>query len=72
MSDGDVFSRRWVLNEDELLTMLWRCHGGENPDVVLVELYAQRGQSRPRRTYPLWARAPRSSRHIRRENRLER
>lgn len=51
MSD-DVFHRRWVLAEDELLRMLWRCRGGENPDVVLLELYAQRGGT---------SRGPRSS-----------
>lgn len=72
-SGGDwVFNRRWVLTEDELLTMLWRCYGGENPDVVLVELYAHQEQHRPRRTYPLRGRAPRTSRHIRRENHLRR
>lgn len=50
MSD-DVFHRQWVLAEDELLRMLWRCRAGENPDVVLLELYAQRrgkSSSRPR------------------------
>lgn len=44
MSD-DVFHRRWVLAEDELLRMLWRCRAGENPDVVLLELYAQRRET---------------------------
>ncbi|MFD0490425.1 hypothetical protein ACFQ0O_29085 [Saccharopolyspora spinosporotrichia] len=28
MKDDDVFGRRWVLTEDELLRMLWRCHAG--------------------------------------------
>ncbi|GAA4618824.1 hypothetical protein [Saccharopolyspora hordei] len=47
MSDDDVFNRRWVLAEDELLRMLWRCYAGENPDVVLVELHAcRRGERR--------------------------
>ncbi|GAA2772578.1 hypothetical protein [Saccharopolyspora taberi] len=50
MSDDDVFDRRWVLNEDELLRMLWRCHAGENPDVVLVELHANRAAAHRRRT----------------------
>jgi hypothetical protein len=41
----DVFHRRWLLAEDELLRMLWRCRTGENPDVVLLELYVQRGDT---------------------------
>ncbi|QUH00722.1 hypothetical protein HUO13_07760 [Saccharopolyspora erythraea] len=47
MKDDDVFGRRWVLTEDELLRMLWRCHAGENPDVVLVELHANHREPQP-------------------------
>lgn len=72
MSDDDVFSRRWFLTEDELLRMLWRCHAGENPDVVLIELYALRQQESRRRPHPFGRRTPRTTRHIRRENRLGR
>lgn len=59
MSD-QVFERRWVLAEDELLRLLWRSHAGENPDVLLIELYAchQRQDS---------GRAPRVSRHLHRD-----
>ncbi len=76
-----VFGRRWVLPEDELLQMLWRCHGGENPDVVLVELHAARRahrrlRARPRTTrayppaqgYRRSSRGPRISRHCQRRD----
>jgi hypothetical protein len=65
MSDDDVFSRRWVLTEDELLRMLWRCRAGENPDVVLLELYAHHREER-HRPNPLGGRTSRTSRHVRR------
>lgn len=42
MGSDDVFNRRWILAEDELLRLLWRCRGGENPDVALLELHARR------------------------------
>ncbi|GAA0521071.1 hypothetical protein GCM10011581_11560 [Saccharopolyspora subtropica] len=64
MSDDDVFGRRWVLAEDELLRMLWRCHAGENPDVVLLELHANRREDRRE---PAAGRAPRVTRHLRRD-----
>lgn len=64
MSDDDVFDRRWVLAEDELLRMLWRCHAGENPDVLLVELHADRRGDR-RNPGPFGARIPRPTRHRR-------
>lgn len=66
MSDDDVFSRRWVFTEDELLRMLWRCHGGENPDVVLVELHAYHHNER-RRPPPLTRHTSRTTRHVRRD-----
>jgi hypothetical protein len=69
MSDDDVFSRCWDLTEDELLWMLWRCHAGENPDVVLLELYVQRGQQRRPRRHA--RRVPKVTRHLRRERRVE-
>lgn len=66
MSD-DVFGRRWVLGEDELLRMLWRAHAGENPDVVLVELYASgQREDRRRRPHPFPGRPPRATRHVQR------
>ncbi|MDA3646749.1 hypothetical protein LZ318_41425 [Saccharopolyspora indica] len=64
MSDDDVFGRRWVLSEDELLRMLWRSHAGENPDVLLVELHANRCADR-RNPGPFGARTPRTPRHRR-------
>lgn len=64
MSDDDVFSRRWVLTEDELLTMLWSCYCGENPDVVLIHLHAS--PRRHRRRAPFAGRTPRAVRHTRR------
>lgn len=64
MSDDDVFDRRWVLAEDELLRMLWRCHAGENPDVLLVELHADRRGDR-RDPGSFGARVPRPARHQR-------
>ncbi|MBE9373224.1 hypothetical protein IQ251_02060 [Saccharopolyspora sp. HNM0983] len=66
MNDDDVFARRWVLSEDELLRMLWRSHAGENPDVLLLELYAERSQGR-RNPGPFAARStrPRQPRHLR-------
>ncbi|MGW1677396.1 hypothetical protein [Saccharopolyspora sp. NPDC002376] len=64
MSDDDVFDRRWVLTEDELLRMLWRSHAGENPDVLLVELHANRQPDR-RNPGPFGARTPKSTRHKR-------
>ncbi|KAA5831263.1 hypothetical protein ABT337_00745 [Saccharopolyspora hirsuta] len=64
MSGDDVFDRRWVLAEDELLRMLWRCHAGENPDVLLVELHANRRTDR-RNPGPFGARTPKSPRHKR-------
>jgi hypothetical protein len=67
MGDDDVFSRRWMLTEDELLRMLWRCHAGENPDVVLLELYANdRGDRRGPRQ-PFGGRPSRTTRHIHRD-----
>ena len=72
MSDEDVFGRRWVLTEDELLRMLWRCQAGENPDVVLVELHANHANHREdRRRHPRSfgsrsPRHPRTTRHVRR------
>lgn len=88
MSDADsghdtVFSRRWVLAEDELLQLLWRCHAGENPDVVLVELHARRraqpgprsdrstGHGRAERGRTRSRRAPRTTRHFHRLNDAE-
>jgi hypothetical protein len=72
MSDDDVFSRRWDLTEDELLWLLWRCHAGENPDVVLLELYVQHGkQPRPRRRVRRVRRVPKVTRHLRPERRVE-
>lgn len=70
MSDENVFGRRWVLTEDELLRMLWRCQAGENPDVVLVELHANHREDRRRRPHSFGgrsARNPRATRHIRRD-----
>lgn len=71
MNDDDVFARRWVLSEDELLRMLWRCNAGENPDVVLLELYVQRSSAR-RNPGPFSARTttrPKAHRHHRRAGR---
>lgn len=80
MSDADsghdtVFSRRWVLTEDELLQLMWRCHGGENPDVVLVELHTHRRaqrrlrtSARPRHDYAQRGRGPRVTRHYHRRD----
>lgn len=65
MSDDDVFGRRWVLAEDELLRMLWRSHAGENPDVLLLELHANRQEERRNRG-PSGGRTPRSTPHPRR------
>lgn len=63
----DVFARRWVLGEDELLRMLWRSHSGENPDVVLLKLYASgRREDRRRRSQSCTGRTPRATRHVRR------
>lgn len=69
MSDENVFGRRWILTEDELLRMLWRCQAGENPDVVLVELYANHREDGPRRPHGSRGRAPRHprvTRHVHR------
>ncbi|MGW5645177.1 hypothetical protein ACWEV3_31110 [Saccharopolyspora sp. NPDC003752] len=65
MRDDDVFGRRWVLAEDELLRMLWRSHAGENPDVLLVELHANHQEDR-RHPGPADGRRPRSVPHPRR------
>ncbi|SDW43290.1 hypothetical protein SAMN05216215_1003101 [Saccharopolyspora shandongensis] len=65
MSDDDVFGRRWVLAEDELLRMLWRSHAGENPDVLLLELHANHQEDR-RNPRPAADRRPRSVPHPRR------
>lgn len=72
MSDEDVFARHWVLTEDELLRMLWRCQAGENPDVVLIELHVNRAnrredrRHRPHRFGGRSPRHPRTTRHVRR------
>ncbi|MER7082621.1 hypothetical protein SAMN02982929_03145 [Saccharopolyspora kobensis] len=71
MSDDDVFDRRWVLAEDELLRMLWRSHAGENPDVLLVELHANRRGDR-RNPGPFGARNARPGRHHHRRHRVVR
>lgn len=60
--NDDVFARRWVLSEDELLRMLWRCNAGENPDVVLLELHAERLPAR-RNPGPFTARSARPKPH---------
>ncbi|MCI2423907.1 hypothetical protein MOQ72_41560 [Saccharopolyspora sp. K220] len=65
MSDDDVFGRRWVLAEDELLRMLWRSHAGENPDVLVLELHANRCEDQ-RNPRPFGGRLPRATRHPRR------
>ncbi|MEU6267003.1 hypothetical protein [Saccharopolyspora shandongensis] len=65
MSDDDVFGRRWLLAEDELLRMLWRSHAGENPDVLLLELHANHQEDR-RDSRPADGRRPRSVPHPRR------
>lgn len=62
MNDDDVFARRWTLSEDELLRMLWRCNAGEDPDAVLLELYAQRSPGR-RNPGPFSARTTRPKPH---------
>ncbi|PKW19288.1 hypothetical protein [Saccharopolyspora spinosa] len=62
MSDDDVFGRRWLLVEDELLRMLWRSHAGESPDVLLLELHANRQGNGG----PSGGRTPRSVPHPRR------
>lgn len=67
MSGDDVFSRRWVLTEDELLRMLWRCQAGENPDVVLLELHANHREDRRRRPHPFGGHVSRATRHVRRD-----
>lgn len=64
MSDDDVFGRRWVLTEDQLLRMLWRSYAGENPDVLLLELYAERREDR--RDGREGTRARRPARHLNR------
>ncbi|MFC7344460.1 hypothetical protein [Saccharopolyspora griseoalba] len=64
MSDDDVFGRRWVLAEDDLLRLLWRSYAGENPDVLLLELHAQRREDR--RDGREAARVPRPARHLNR------
>lgn len=64
MSDDDVFGRRWSLAEDELLQLLWRSYAGENPDVLLLELYAQQREDRRERRTP--TRLPRQARHLNR------
>lgn len=30
----------WCISGEAILGMLWRCHGGEDPDLVLAEEYA--------------------------------
>ncbi|GAA4884165.1 hypothetical protein [Saccharopolyspora cebuensis] len=62
----DVFSRRWVLAEDELLRLLWRCRAGEDPDAVLVELHALRSSHRDRGVRRGRRRTPPPSRGARR------
>lgn len=37
----------WVINGDELLAALIRCHGGEDPDLVYLELYANSDVGEP-------------------------
>ncbi|QGK70733.1 hypothetical protein GIY23_15505 [Allosaccharopolyspora coralli] len=59
----DVFHRRWAVTEDELLQMLWRCHAGESPDVVLLELHA-RDRDAPAGRMRSNSRAPRTTRHF--------
>ncbi|RKT86265.1 hypothetical protein SAMN05421805_102161 [Saccharopolyspora antimicrobica] len=71
MSDDDVFDRRWVLAEDELLRMLWRSHAGENPDVLLVELHANHRGDR-RNPGPFGARNSRPARQHHRRHRVVR
>lgn len=34
----------WVINAEELLASLRRCHSGEDPDLVYAELYANSAQ----------------------------
>lgn len=72
MSDEDVFQRRWLLSEDELLKLLWECYAGENPDAALLRLHASRPterewgrQRRPRDSSP----ETRVTRHVRRPRR---
>lgn len=38
----------WVLSGDNLLAMLRRAHGGEDPDLILTEEYANCDHERPR------------------------
>lgn len=67
MDHDDVFSRRWVLSEDELLRLLWSCHAGENPDVLLLELHAQQSDAGGRRHRGALGRHPlRATRHVHR------
>ena len=61
----DVFHRRWAVGEDELLQMLWRCHAGESPDVVLLELHARDREAPRTRMRPCAPRGPRATRHLR-------
>ncbi|GAA4838233.1 hypothetical protein [Saccharopolyspora rosea] len=64
MGDDDVFGRTWTVTEDALLRMLWRCYGGENPDVILLELHANHREDR-RPPRPAAGRGPRSARRDR-------
>ncbi len=66
MSDASVFDRCWVLTEDELLHLMWRCHGGENPDVVLVELHARHDGRRSHSPGRAASRPHRATRHVQR------
>lgn len=35
-----VMNSWWVISNEAFLDALQRCHAGENPDMVLMEIYA--------------------------------